>query len=166
MSEELNNLTFDNTKVTFTGKTDNIATSDELEASFLYQDKMGTRYSRSKMVVRAFNFVGVSLILTAAAIKTGNIVSNAYVPNYPKVSETVYNVSEQTFTAQFTVANKGNYVVVYYLTVNEQEVLKEDCSEEKTYNVEYSRLQANDECGFYIEYNNKVIEKHTFKVEV
>ena len=29
--------------MTFTGKTDNIATSDELEATTIYQDKMGTR---------------------------------------------------------------------------------------------------------------------------
>lgn len=166
MSEELNNLTFDNTKITFTGKTDNIATSDELDAALLYQDKMGTNYSRSKNVVRAFNFVGISLILTAAAIKSGNIISNIFAPNYPKVSDAVYAVNGETFTAEFTISNKGSYEVYYRLMVNEQEVLKEDCSEEKAYNVEYSHLQANDECEFYIEYNEKVIEKHTFKVEV
>ena len=166
MSEELNNLTFDNTKITFTGKTDNIATSDELDAALLYQDKMGTNYSRSKNVVRAFNFVGISLILTAAAIKSGNIISNIFAPNYPKVSDAVYAVNGETFTAEFTISNKGSYEVYYRLMVNDQEVLKEDCSGEKTYNVEYSHLQANDECEFYIEYNEKVIEKHTFKVEV
>lgn len=166
MSEELNNLTFDNTKITFTGKTDNIATSDELDATLLYQDKMGTNYSKSKNVVRAFNFVGISLILTAAAIKSGNIISNVFAPKYPKVSDVAYNVDGETFTAEFTINNKGSYEVYYCLIVNDQEVLKEDCSEEKTYNVEYSHLLPNDECEFYIEYNEKVIEKHTFKVEV
>lgn len=165
MSEELNNLIFDNTKITFTGQTNNIATSDELEASFLYQDKMGTNYSKSKNVVRAFNFVGISLILTAAAIKTGNIISNAFASNYPTVSSKLYLVNNDTFTAEFVISNKGGYEVYYYLMVNDQEVLREDCSEEKTYNVEYSHLQANDECGFYIEYNQKIIEKHEFKME-
>ena len=49
----------------------NIATSDELEAAPIYQDKMGTAYSKSKHITRAFNVAGISLILTAAAIKTG-----------------------------------------------------------------------------------------------
>lgn len=69
MSEELNTLSYDNTKVTFTPNVNNIATSDELTAAPLYQDKMGTAYSKSKAVVRAFNVAGISLILTAAAIK-------------------------------------------------------------------------------------------------
>ena len=50
MENEFNTLVYENTKVTFTGKTDNIATSDELTAAPLYQDKMGTNYSQSKMV--------------------------------------------------------------------------------------------------------------------
>ena len=128
MSEELNNLVFDNTKVTFTGNTNNIATSDELEASNLYQDKMGTNYSRSKAVVRAFNFVGVSLILTASAIKGGNVISNAFAPKYPSVSEPVYSLDANTFTAEFTITNSGKYEVYYHLTVNEEEDLKENCS--------------------------------------
>ena len=166
MSEELNNLVFDNTKITFTGKTDNIATSDELEAALLYQDKMGTNYSKGKTVVRAFNFVGISLILTAAAIKTGNIISNPFMKSKPTVSETAYAIKDNTFTAQFSVTNPSQYEVFYYLKVNDQEVLKEDCSEERTYTVEYSHLRANDECSFYIEYNNKIIDSYEFKVEV
>ena len=166
MSEELNNLTFDNTKITFSPNTNNIATSDELEASFLYQDKMGTNYSKSKNVVRAFNFVGISLILTAAAIKSGNIISNAFAAKLPKANDVTYSVESGTFKAEFVIENKGKYEVYYYLRVNEQEVLKEDCSEEKTYNVEYSHLQVNDECSFYIQYNNKIVEKYDFKMEV
>lgn len=165
MNEELNNLSFNNTNITFTGQTNNTATSDELEASLLYQDKMGTNYSRSKMVVRAFNFVGISLILTAAAIKTGNIVSNAFARKVPTVSSQSYSVQGEAFSASFTISNPGKYEVYCYLTVNNEEVLREDCSEEKTYNVEYSHLQANDDCNFYIEYNSSVIEKHTFVVE-
>lgn len=166
MSEELNNLVYDNTKVTFTCQTNNIATSDELDAAYLYQDKMGTNYSKSKGVVRAFNLVGVSLILTASAIKGGNVISNAFAPKYPTVSKPNYALVDNTFTAEFTITNAGKYKVYYHLVVNEEEVLKEDCSEETTYSVEYSHLRANDECSFYIEYNNKMIVEHVFKVGV
>ena len=83
MANELNELTYNNTPITFTGKTDNIATSDETKAPLLYQDKMGTVYSKSKAVRRAFNFAGISLILTAVAIKTGSLISNVYILNPP-----------------------------------------------------------------------------------
>ena len=63
MENELNALVYDNTKITFTGKTDNTATSDELTAAPLYQDKMGTNYSKSKTVVRVFNLTGISFIV-------------------------------------------------------------------------------------------------------
>ena len=72
MEQELNVLEYDNAKVTFTGKTDNIATSDELEAAPVFQDKMGTAYSRARAITKAINITGISLLLTAAAIKTGS----------------------------------------------------------------------------------------------
>ena len=170
MNEELNNLAFDNTKVTFTGKTNNIATSDELEASLLYQDKMGTKYSKSKMALKVFNFAGVSLILTAAAIKTGTLLSNAFVLNPPSISEESYSVIDHTFKAEFKVSNPNSYHVLAYLKVNEEVAFEEDCSEAKEYVIEYSHLQANDDCTFYIKFDNGVdyistIEKYHFVVE-
>ena len=89
MANELNELTYNNTPITFTGKTDNIATSDEAKAPLLYQETMGTAYSRSKAVSRVFNFAGISLILTAAAIKTGSLISNVYILNPPSVGTPV-----------------------------------------------------------------------------
>ena len=170
MAEELNNLTFDNTKVTFTGKTNNIATSDELEASLLYQDKMGTRYSRSKMALKVFNFTGISLILTAAAIKTGSLISNAYILNPPSISAENYSLEGHTFKAEFTVSNPNNYHIDAFFKVNGEERIREDCSEEKEYVIEYTQLEANDDCTFYIKFDNgvdyeKTIEKYHFKVE-
>ena len=170
MNEELNNLTFDNTKVTFTGQTNNIATSDELEASLLYQDKMGTKYSKSKMALKVFNFAGVSLILTAAAIKTGTLLSNAFVLNPPSISAESYSVIDHTFKAEFKVSNPNSYHVLAYLKVNEEVAFEEDCSEAKEYAIEYSHLQANDDCTFYIKFDNGVdyistIEKYHFVVE-
>ena len=170
MDGELNNLYFDNTKTTFTPNPNNIATSDELEASALYQTKMGTNYSKSKNIMRAFNITGVSLILTAAAIRTGSFISNVYVLNPPSVSFATCQVKDHTFEAEFTISNPNGYEIYYYLTVNGEEILKEDCKEEKTYNVSYSHLQANDEGSFYIQFTNrvdykKIIEKYDFKVE-
>ena len=170
MANELNDLVYDNTKVTFTGATDNIATSDELDAPLMYQTKMGTNYSRGKSVVRAFNFAGISLILTAAAIKTGSLISNVYILNPPSVSEANYVLENQTFDAEFTISNQGKYHVYYFLYVNDKQVLKEDCSEEKTYFVSYDKLSIGDKGRFYIEFSNevdykKVIENYTFKVE-
>lgn len=170
MANELNDLLYDNTKVTFTGKTDNIAQSDELDAPLMYQTKMGTNYSKGKSVVRAFNFAGISLILTAAAIKTGSLISNVYILNPPSISEAHYLVENNSFSADFIVSNKGKYHITYYLYVNEEKVLSEDCSEEKTYKVNYDDLFVGDKGRFYIEFTNdvdykKVIENYIFEVE-
>ena len=172
MANELNELSYNNTPITFTDKTNNIAQSDELQAAPIYQDKMGTAYSKSKGVVRAFNFAGISLILTAAAIKTGSLISNAYVLNPPSISGTNYVIEDLTFKATFTVSNVGNYKIEYFLFINDEEeaVLNDDCSESKEYTVTYKELNDGDKGHFYIEFTNKVdykktIESYKFNVE-
>ena len=172
MNEELNDLAYNNTNITFSNNTNNIATSDELTASPLYQDKLGTAYSRSKSVARAFNFAGISLILTAAAIKTGSLISNAYVLNPPSVENHVYQLVDHTFSAEFTISNPGKYKITYYLFINEnsEAALTDDCSESKDYLVKYDGLQKGDSGRFYIEFTNKVdyrktIDSYTFNVE-
>ena len=172
MANELNELTYNNTPITFTGKTDNIATSDETKAPLLYQDKMGTAYSRSKAVSRAINFAGISLILTAVAIKTGSLISNVYILNPPTVGTPTYNLSGHTFTASFTVSNSSKYKITYYLYLNENEepTLVDDCTEEKEYLISYEGLNKGDEGHFYIEFTNsvdykKTIESYNFVVE-
>ena len=170
MKEELNELTYNNTNITFTNNVNNIKTSDELTASALYQDKMGTAYSKGKAVVRAFNFVGISLILTAAAIKTGSLISNVYVLNPPSVSEVAYSLKDHAFSCDFTVSNSEKYEMIYYLYINNIEVLKETCSEPTTYHATYEGLNIGDKGHFYIEFSNRVdykktIESYTFTVE-
>lgn len=170
MANEINDLVYNNTKITFTAQTNNIATSDETTASPLYQEKMGTVYSKSKSVVRAFNFTGISLILTAAAIKTGSLISNVYILNPPTVKDAIYKLESHTFTGEFTISNIGKYQINYFLTVNGEEVLKEDCSKDESYSVTYDNLNEGDECRFYIEFTNKVdykktIDSYEFKVE-
>ena len=172
MANELNELVYNNTPITFTGKTDNIATSDELQAPLLYQDKMGTAYSRSKAVSRAINLVGISLILTATAAKTGSLISNAFILNRPTVSATTYDVSDHTFNASFTISNPNNYQMFYYLFLNENKepTLVDECKEEKEYLVSYEGLSKGDSGLFYIRFSNsfdyeETIESYTFIVE-
>ena len=172
MANELNELTYNNTPITFTGKTDNIATSDEVKAPLLYQESMGTAYSKSKAVTRAINFAGISLILTAVAIKTGSLISNVYILNPPSLSEVSYSVEGNTFNASFTVSNSSKYKMTYYLYLNENEepTLVDDCTEEKEYLVSYEGLSVGDEGHFYIEFTNsvdykKTIESYTFIME-
>ena len=156
MEGEFNNLTANNTPITFTGKTDNIATSDELTASPIYQDKMGTKYSKGKAVSKSVTAAGITLIMTAAAIKTGSLISNAYVLNPPSISKTNFICENHVFSYSFTVTNKRGYAVSYHLLVNEEEVLNEDCTEEKEYVGTYDKLSSGDNCKFYIAFTNKV----------
>lgn len=170
MANEINDLVYNNTNITFTGETDNIATSDETTASLLYQDKMGTAYSKSKSIVRAFNFTGISLILTAAAIKTGSLISNAYILNPPSVKNPVYTLDAHTFKADFTISNIGKYTICYYFLINNKEIIKEDCSDSREYLFTYENLSKGNKCHFYIEFNNgvdykKTIESYSFTVE-
>ena len=131
---------------------------------------MGTNYSKSKTVVRVFNLTGISLILTAAAIKTGSLIANAYVLNPPSISNTVYKVESNTFTASFKVSNVAEYRMTYYLYINDINMMIGECSEQKEYTVSYDQLKAHDEGRFYIEFTNgidykKTIETYTFTVE-
>ena len=162
MEEEFNNLAINNTPITFTGSVDNVATSDELLASPIYQDKLGgTSYSRSKAVSKAINFAGISLLLTAAAIKTGSLISNAYILNPPSIVEPSYVYKDHTFTYNFTVSNKGEYEITYFLYVNEEEVIKKDCSKEQEYTGSCDNLKDGDKCHFYIEFTNGADYKKT-----
>ena len=156
MEQELNVLEYDNAKVTFTGKTDNIATSDELEASAIYQDKMGTAYSRSKKLSRAISATGISLLLTAAAIRTGSLIANAYILNPPSISVKPYTVTEHVFNYEFTVSNKGKYTINYFLEINNNKVIIGDCSEEKEYTGSYENIEKGDELHFYVSFTNNV----------
>lgn len=156
MEQELNVLEYDNTKVTFTGKTNNIATSDELEASPIYQDKMGTAYSKARAISKAINITGISLILTAAAIKTGSLIANAYILNPPSLSNNHYAVTEHVFTYEFTVSNPNKYTMNYFLEINNNKVIMGDCSEPKEYTGSYESIKKGDELHFYVTFTNSV----------
>ncbi len=163
MEGEFNNLNINNTPITFTGKTDNTATSDELSAALMYQDKMGTNYSKGKKVARIVSATGIALILTAAAIKTGDLISNAFIVNQPTLEASTFTVSEGVFSYSFTITNKGKYAVYYYIDVDKVNKVKEDCSEPNTYEGTFSEISEGQTGKFYIEFTNKIDYKKTLK---
>ena len=156
MEGEFNNLVYDNTKTIDITKVNNIATSDELTAALMYQDKMDTDYSRRKRAAKVVSATGIALIATAATIRTGTLISNAFVLNPPTAKISVCEVVDNTFHVSFTIENKLSYKVQYFIQINSETKVSEECSEPNTYNVEYSEFTSSDKGTFYIEFSNKV----------
>ena len=156
MEGEFNNLTFDNTKTVDISKVDNIKTSDELTAALMYQDKMGTEYSKRKSAAKVVSATGIALIATAASIRTGTLISNAFVVNPPTTKISVCEVVDNTFHITFDISNKLSYKVQYYILINNEIKISEECSEPKTYDVIYKDFSESDSGTFYIEFSNRV----------
>lgn len=163
MQGELNDLSFNNTKVTFSNTTNNIATSDELLASAAYQDKMGTNYSKSKKVSKVGAATGIALLVTAASIRAGTVMTNGFVLNPPKANVQTAEVVEGVFHYLFTIENKGKYQTTYFISVNNKVIVSKDCSEAKEYEGHFSEFKENDSCKFYISFTNKVDYTKTIK---
>ena len=152
--DELNNFDVNNTKTTFSVNTNNIETSDELTADPIYQNKMGTNYSKAKWASRIIKFTGVALILTAAAIATGNFVTNGFVLNPPSVSAAKVSIEEETLNYRFVIKNAKKYKTYMVIVLNGSNVLKEDVSESKTYDGTYPGISDTDSGRFYIQFTN------------
>ena len=94
MEGEFNDLKYNNTNITFSQEVNNTATSDELTAALMYQDKMGTNYSRSKKYSKVISAAGIAILLTAASVKAGSVITNAFVLNPPSVVSDTYKVED------------------------------------------------------------------------
>ena len=108
--------------------------------------------------------------MTAAAIRTGSLIANAYILNPPSISAPHYAVTEHVFNYEFTISNPSNYTINYFLEINTNKVITGDCSEERTYNGSYEGLKTGDELHFYIEFTNgvdytKTIDNYKYTVE-
>ena len=156
MDGEFNNLSYNNTNITFSNTTNNIATSDETSADPVYIRQMGTNYSRSKKVSRAITITGLTLTFTALAVAGGSVVRNIFVPNPPTVVNPNVVCAEGELTYSFTIENKLKYKTTYYLDINGENVLKEECSEPKEYNGTYSPIEAGSRCKFYVSFTNSL----------
>ena len=156
MEGEFNNLTFDNTKTVDISKVDNIKTSDELTAALMYQDKMGTEYSKRKSAAKVVSATGIALIATAASIRTGTLISNAFVVNPPTAKIAVCEVVDNTFHIKFDITNKISYKVQYFILVNSETRVNRECAEERTYDIKFDEFNESDSGTFYIEFSNRV----------
>ena len=170
MEGEFNNLGINNTPITFSVATNNIATSDETSADPIYQRQMGTNYSKAKKVSKAITIVGVSVAFTAIAVSTGSVLKNIFVPDPPEIKNANYVIEDGIFSCTFSVVNKRHYKTYYYFEVNGLKVLEEECTEAKDYSVEYSPLETGNRCKFYITFTNsldyfKTIRTKEFIVE-
>ena len=170
MEGEFNNFEIKNTNITFTQKVDNTATSDELTAALMYQDKMGTNYSKGKKVSKAVATTGIVLLATAASIKAGTIIINKFILNPPSVTMNECFVEEGVFHYSFTMSNPAEYETYYAISVDGIFVLKEECTFQDTYEGTFSEFKEGQKCKFIIEFTNgidytKVLRNISFNTE-
>ena len=163
MNGEFNDLTYNNTKVTFTNATNNTELSDELSAALMYQDKMGTQYSKRKRASRLVTATGIAILVTAASIASRTLISNAFILNPPKAKMEVCEVVDNQFHYSFTITNKGEYKIYYSISVDNAEKLKKDCSTPSTYEGYFSDIEEGQKGLFLIEFTNSVDYKKTIK---
>lgn len=156
MDGEFNELSYNNTNITFSATTNNIATSDETSADPIYQRQMGTNYSKSKKAAKGVTIAVLAFSFTAIAVSTGSVLKNIFVWNPPTISNQSIVVQGETLTYSFTVKNKMNYKTTYYLEINGERVIDELCSESKDYSGEYSPVASGDRCKFFITFTNSI----------
>ena len=156
MDGEFNNFNINNTNITFSVATNNIATSDETSADPIYQRQMGTVYARGKKVGKAVTITGITLAFTAIAISTGSVLKNIFVPNPPTVESPIVEVVDGTLNYSFSITNKNNYKIFYKLDINGETVLDKLCSEAKEYSGTYSPIPSDSKCKFYITFTNSL----------
>ena len=156
MNDGLNEFNVNNTNITFSTATDNIATSDETSADPIYQRQMGTNYSKRKKISKGVTITIVALSFTAIAIAGGSILRNVFVSDPPTISNAAIIINEGELSYSFTVSNKRNYKTYYSLDINGENVLKEDCVESRDYNGTYSPINKGDKCKFYITFTNSL----------
>lgn len=156
MNDGLNEFNVNNTNITFSTATDNIATSDETSADPIYQRQMGTNYSKRKKVSKGVTITIVVLSFTAIAVAGGSIIRNVFVNDPPTISNASIIVNEGELAYSFSVSNKRNYKTYYCLDINGENVLKEDCIESRDYSGTYSPISKGDRCKFYITFTNSL----------
>ena len=154
MDGELNELKYNNTNITFSVATNNIATSDELSADPIYVRQMGTNYSRGKKVGKAITIVGISVAFTATAIASGGVLRNIFIPNPPTVSNAHMVVEGNQLEYGFTIENKLQYKTWYELYRYGDVVAQGECIEAREYVVKYSPVEKGEKYKFIVIFTN------------
>lgn len=156
MEGEFNNLSCNNTNITFSVATNNIATSDETTADPIYTRQMGTAHSRAKKVSRAVTITGIAITFTAVAISGGTIIRNIFVPSPPTVSSPMVAVENNVLKYSFTLENKLEYRTTMHLMIDKTIVLEKDCSIAQEYSGEYSPIGKGSKYKFYVTFTNSL----------
>ena len=154
MTGEFNDLTFNNLNVTFSPDTNNIETSDELNVGPVYQYETDTNYAKRKRTAKALTIAGLSVAFTATLVSTGAILTNIFITNPPKLENVSYVVDEKGFEYSFTITNDSKYKVYYYLKLDNEKVLEEDCSTNGDYAGVYTDVKDGQSLEFIIEFTN------------
>ena len=162
MDSEYNDLTTDNTATSFDNSPDNLATSDELSASSVYTDKMGTAYSIGKGLSRAVTVVGLTISLGA----TGFSFVNTFATNVPEVTERhfVQSQKDDSLDYGFTITNKDNYPITFHVQVEGETFFSLDVSKEQSYKGSVTDLGYDKEVTYSIYYVKDEIRANLFSV--
>lgn len=157
MNQEFNNLKTENIKTTFSNNTNNLATSDELQVDPIYVRKMRNSYAASKKGQKVITITGISLLLTATAILSGNIISNVFIVNPPTIVESNFLILENTDTLSynFTLTNKGNYKVTFKVSCNKETLYTLDCSNPDNYTGEILNIGLDKKVHYDISFTNR-----------
>ena len=159
MDDEYNNLNTENTKTTFSNNTDNLGTSDELNAAAIYSVDKDTQYARAKRLRAVIIAVGASLLLVGTAIG----FHNAFIADPPKVVNFAFTPSESSdsISYSFSVVNIRKYKVTLIVTIPEQEDFTLDVSSQEDYSGTLSNLGYNKTIKYKIDFFNRIDYKQT-----
>ncbi len=121
MDNELNSLDTDNLATSFDNSPDNLATSDELQASENYVTKQGTAFSIAKGVSRALVVTGITVSVSAGGYM---LLSNSMVSSPPSVADTSFVVSPtlDSLSYFFTITNDKEYKTTFEI-LEKKEIL-------------------------------------------
>lgn len=113
MSEsEYNEISFDNTKITFDVNTDNIAQSDELLTGESYNYEKETKYAKAKRISKGTTAAVVAVSVTAFAGGIfGTIAPEFMTKQTPVCASPSFSYANHILSYSFEAQNIGNYVI-------------------------------------------------------
>ena len=159
MDGELNNLSTNNTEVTFTNNTNNLATSDELSADPLYYRQMGTAYSAGKWVKGIVIGVSITLTVSGGVVLANTLFSNSFV-KAPSVESFVIKANEDPTKLDFSFSIKKNekkYTILLTLkNYKNESIYSYRAKEVKDYSATITDLTPDTTYNYKIVYTNDI----------
>lgn len=153
METECNDIPYDNLATNFNNSPNNIQTSDELEASAVYTNKMGTSYSISKMITKA----GIAASIVATGVGGATILKNSFIKS-PVLSDNIITVSQEKdeLSYSFSIKNEGKMTCLFEVKSTEKTYLSLDVSISNKYEGVISNIGYDVELNYKLTYSNNV----------